>query len=328
MNIEPTPLVIDTDAGIDDAAAVWWAVTQPDVEVLAITIVKGNVNIAQAVSNVRTILRASGRVDIPIVVGADGPMGPTPALRPADFIHGLDGLGGFGSAPEPEPTTGPTVAELFETLTMSNSAPLTVVSLGPLTNLGHLVRDRPELVGRINRWVAMGGAVTVPGNAQPLAEANIAHDPLAAQTAIEGRWRHPPLFVGLDVTHQATITSAELSLLDEIRTPAAAFLQGPLDFYRRHAGTFCAPGEFPCHDLLAVMAAVHGLVDGPVLPTAVQTTPGPAWGALVPDRRVPFFERAGSGSAQATPEGMAVCQIGLEVDVDGFRHRLRALFGG
>ena len=97
--------------------------------------------------------------------------------------------------------------------------------------------------------------------------------------------------------------------------------------YARFGGTFCPADEFPCHDALAVMAAVRpGLVDGPVLPTAVQTGPGPALGMTVADRRQPYF--AAAGQHQTLPDGFSPCQVALTVDVDVFRAELRTLFGG
>jgi len=180
----------------------------------------------------------------------------------------------------------------------------------------------------------MAGAALTQGNALPLAEANIAHDPTAADIVVRARWATPPLLVGLDVTHQATFTAAEIELVVQRNSAAGEFLDQPLALYREFGGTFCTPGEFPCHDALAVMAAVHPeLVGGPVLPLAIQVAAGPAQGATVIDRRVTFFAAAaarsdgGSASAeQAIPDGFAPWQIGLEVDVDSFRAALRGLF--
>lgn len=172
----------------------------------------------------------------------------------------------------------------------------------------------------------MGGAVGCCGNALPAAEANVAHDPVAADVVLGASWATPPLLVGLDVTHRATLTSAELELARQGRTAAARFLADPLAFYARLGGTFTPDGEVPCHDLLAVMAAaLADLVQGPVLPLAVQATPGPAWGMTVADRRQPHFARR--DQLQATSDGFAPCQVGLDVDVDLFRRQLRSLLG-
>lgn len=318
-------LFIDTDGGVDDAAALWWALSAPDVDVVGITVVHGNVALDIAAANVCRILEATGHPEIPVAVGSDVPMGPTPDLRPADFIHGRDGLGNTG---RPSASFGPGPERAADLLRRLVTDEVVLVTLGPLTNIGRLIEADPTWARLARRLVVMGGTVLGPGNAQPVGEANIAHDPRAAELVATAAWHTPPLLVGLDVTHRATFTLDEFALLDERRSSAAEFLAEPLAFYRRHGGTFCAPDECPCHDLLAVMAAARpSMIDGPVLPLAVQAGPGPAWGTTVVDRRVPFFERGGSGAVQASPPGFGPWQIGLEVDVSAFRREVRTLFG-
>lgn len=324
--MERRPLFIDTDGGVDDAVAIMWAATSSLVELAGISVVHGNVPMEQAARNVLATLDAAGRHDVPVVLGASEPLGPVPALRRADFIHGVDGLGGHAVEPSRQVEIGVSVAELFTRVLDRHGGDVTLVSLGPMTNVAVLATHHADLVRRCEGWVAMGGSVGLPGNALPMAEANVAHDPTAAQAGLAAPWRRPPLMVGLDVTHQATLTPREFEILDHGRSAAARFLQGPLHFYRRFAGTFCQSGETPCHDLLAVAGAVVALVDGPVLPTAVQVQPGPAWGALVADRRVPYFQRAGSDSVQAPAEGMFPCRVALDADVQGFRSLVRQLF--
>ncbi len=322
----PVRLIIDTDGGVDDAVALWYALTAPEVEVLAITVVHGNVPLDVAGVNVCRILEAVGRPDIPVALGAEVAFGPMPALRPAEFIHGADGL---GNTFRPRASFGPSTERAVDVLRGATTSDVVVVTLGPLTNLAVLLAHDPDWAAVPERLVVMGGAVLGAGNALPAGEANIAHDPLAAGVVASARWRRPPLLVGLDVTHRATFTAEEFTLLGEHRNAAAAFLDEPLALYRRFGATFCAPGEVPCHDLVAVMAAVlPGLVHGPVLPMAVQCEPGPAWGTTVVDRRAPFFERSGTESRQAVPEGFAPWEIGFEVDVERFRREARSLFGG
>lgn len=322
------PVVVDTDGGVDDAAALWWALTSGHLDVRAVTTVHGNIDAVTAAANVCRVLEAAGRPDIPVGVGADEPFGPAPEMRAADFIHGADGMGEAAHPPAairpgPEPADA-----LLDQVVRTAGEPVTVVTLGPLTNLAHRLRADPGWAAAVDRLVIMGGTAGTPGNAKPGAEANIAHDPSAAEKVVNADWATPPLMVGLDVTHTGTLTDVEFDLLAERRTPAAAWLDEPLRFYRRFGGTFAPPGECPCHDLLATMAAaLPGLVDGPVLPVAVQDAPGPAWGVVVVDRRVPFFERAGSGSVQPV-EGFRPWQVGLEVDVERFRSEVRSLFGG
>jgi purine nucleosidase len=322
-------MIIDTDGGIDDASAIWWALESPEVEVVGITTVHGNVDAVTAGANVCRILEAAGRVEVPVAVGADLPFAEAPDMRPADFIHGTDGIGDTGRPAAGHGPVDDTADELLTRLVTQASEPLTLVTLGPLTNIAHRVTADPVWAGALDRLVIMGGSVNMPGNAKPGAEANIAHDPAAAAVVVHTGWSRPPLMVGLDVTHVGTFTDEEFDLVDRHLTRAARYLAEPLAFYRRFGGTFCEPGECPQHDLLAVMAAViPELVHGPVLPVAVQDTPGPAWGVVVVDRRVPYFERAGAGAAQPVTDGFSPWELGLEVDVDRFRVEVRRLFGG
>jgi purine nucleosidase len=322
-----TKLVIDTDGGVDDAVAIWWAATSPDVEMIAITTVHGNVELSIATDNVCRVLEACGAPGIPVAVGHGQALGPVPDLRPADFIHGTDGLGNTFRPRATFDAGGEHAVDLLRRVVDDQPGEIVIVPIGPLTNIAAAITADPTWPSRVRRLVVMGGAALTQGNALPVGEANIAHDPTAADIVARAAWATPPLLVGLDVTHLATFTAAEVALVEQHNTAAGEFLDVPLAVYRRFGGTFCAPGEFPCHDALAVMAAVHpDLVGGPVLPMAVQVSPGPALGATVVDRRVTFFAASGGGD-QTVPDGFAEWQIGLEVDVEGFRAELRTMFG-
>jgi purine nucleosidase len=325
------PVVIDTDAGIDDAVALWWALTDPRVEVRAITTVHGNVDIAEATANAAIIVAATGRTDVPIGRGSGVPVGPVPELRKATFVHGDDGLGDCGLVPdmpadEVLASLGFVVGEASEVL-RAHADGAVLVTLGPLTTVARALQADPTLARRFRRLVVMGGAFASPGNAYPVAEANIAHDPAAAAIVFGADWAEPPLLVGLDVTHEATFDSSVVALLGEHRNAAATFCDAPLRFYAGAGGTFCEPGTFSCHDLLATMAAViDDLVTGPLLRVGVQTAAGPAWGMTVADFRQPFFERA--GHPQASPDGFVDCVVALEVNLPRWRAEVRTLFGG
>jgi purine nucleosidase len=274
-------LILDTDGGVDDCTALWWAVTDPAIDLIAVTTTSGAVDQRTAAESVLKVLAAAGRLEIPVAMGAPGRFGPAPELEPVPFIHGHDGQGNAGH-PLPD-GVGP-VAEsavaLLRRLVDARPGEIDLVVTAPLTNLARVIELDPGWAGRVGDLVVMGGSVTVGGNAQPAAEANIAGDPLAAATVVGAGWARPPLLVGLDATHRATLTEAEFVLLAERRTPAAAFLDAPLHFYRQFGSTFTQPG-CPCHDLLAMLAWADPAVLGEVvtLPLAVVTTEGPAWGA-------------------------------------------------
>lgn len=326
--MERIPVVIDTDGGIDDAAALWWALQSDALDVVAVSSVWGNVDVEVAAANVCRVLHEVGRPDIPVTVGHGQPILPAPSFPRADFIHGVDGVGNTNRPAAPFGPTSEPAVEMLQRLSTERPGELVLVTLGPLSNIGAAVADDAGFAARWRELVVMGGAAASPGNARPAAEANIAHDPGAADLVAQAAWTRPPVLVGLDVTHKGTLTDAEFELAAAHRNPAAQYLDPLLRFYRPFGSTFCAPGECPCHDLLATMVAAHDdLVDAPVLPMAVQATPGPAWGTTVVDRRVPFFARSGQDPKQATPPGFAPWRIALDVDVAAFRHQVRTLLG-
>lgn len=317
-------MIIDTDGGIDDAVAIWWALREPGVDVVGISTVWGNVDLDVATANVHRVLEAAGRAGIPVAAGVVKAIGPAPLLRRADFVHGTYGL---GNTQRPEASAKTTIS--LEELWSGPGADADVlVTLGPLSTVATAISAQYIPTTQL-RLVIMGGTIASPGNALPVAEANIAHDPTAAAAVLAAPWAVPPLLVGLDVTHKATFGPTEIAILERRGNHAATWLADPLAFYRAGGSAFVAEGEMPCHDLLAVMAAaLPGLVGGPVVPLAVQCEPGPAWGMTVADRR--SLTRAlneSNMSNQPTPPGYAPAQVGLDVDVEHFRAQVRTLFG-
>ena len=320
---ERLPIVVDTDGGIDDAVALWWALTDPRVDLVAVLATWGNVDLDVAAAVCLRVLAAAGRTDVPVALGAADPLGPTPIPDKATFVHGEDGLGGHaerwtvgeaGVSDEP-------AADLLARLTADRPREISLVTIGPLSTTADALRADPTLAERVRDLVVMGGAVAQKGNALPAGEANIAHDPVAAAEVVAAPWPSPPLLVGLDVTHAALLDRTHLDLAAEGRTPAARMLADPLrfyaDFYDRSDQT--ASGTFPCHDLLAVIAAVDpGIIpEAPVLPLAVDTGGSAAWGATIADFR-PRSERP--------VVGFSPWRVGLAVDADRFRAETERLF--
>lgn len=313
-------MVIDSDGGIDDAFALWWAVTHPSVDVVGVTTVHGNVGVGTATANVHRVLAAAGRQDIPVAEGAAHPVGPVPELRRADFVHGADGLGNT-NRPVASGGVDIAVAELW-----ADARADVLVTLGPLSTVAGALADG-VIPASSMRLVVMGGALGVPGNCLPLSEANIAHDPVAAGQVLSAGWAAPPLLVGLDVTHRATLGPAEMAAVDARSNDAGRWLADPFACYRAGGSAFVPEGETPCHDLLAMMAAViEGLVTGPVVPLAVQVGPGPAWGMTVADRRGLLRGLDQDTADQPTPPGYVQVRIGLEVDIERFRSEVRSMF--
>jgi inosine-uridine nucleoside N-ribohydrolase len=311
------PVVIDTDPGVDDAVALWWALTSSAVDVVALTTVHGNVDVDLAAANALRIVHAAGRPDVPVAVGEAGPIGPAPVTGHPLWIHGRDGLGEIDLPPAPAAPVDEPAAALLRRLVDTRPGALTVVALGPLSNLARVLAEDPSWSTRVARLVVMAGSVGEGGNATAAAEANAAHDPDALAAVLAATWAEPPLLIGLDATHEATLSAAEVALCGEHRTPAAAFCDEPLRFYRNAVGG--PTGEIACHDLLAVLAVADpAVVHAEELPVAVDTAGGPAWGATVVDRR-----RFGSPAA-----GFVRWCVARHADVGRYRTAARTLFGG
>jgi purine nucleosidase len=326
LSKQPVPIIFDSDGGIDDAVALWFACTSQTIEVVAVTVVAGNVELGQAAINLATVLAAAGHGHVPVAVGQGDPIGPALSENRPAGIHGHDGLGDVGIERVAPSLGAETAPELLVRLTRERPGELTLVTVGPMTNLALALKDDPGLSDRVARLVCMAGSARAGGNASPWAEANIAHDPMAAAMVVGAPWAVPPLLVGLDVTLQATLTDVEFGLAAAHRSAAARFLDGPLRYYRSLGSTFSAPGTCPCHDLLATMAVADPqLVTGPVLPVSVDTGESAGWGATVVDFRFPVLKERGSWRGRP-PEPM--WQIGLDVNIEAFRSGARRLFGG
>lgn len=319
---DETEIVVDSDGGVDDAIALAWLLQQPGVRVVAVTAVWGNVPVLQAARNLRIVLEAFGAQHVPVHAGVAAPSQPAPAIAPADFVHGSDGLADLGY---PDPVVGPVGDDAVSALAGLAAPHRTLLTLGPLTNVAAAALRDPDAIGRWGQLVVMGGASADPGNALPGAEANVAHDPIAAATVLAAAWVRPPLLVGLDATHTATVGADEVELLRQQRNRAARFVAPLFDVYRVHGGSFCPPGECPCHDLLAAMAAVDAtVVEVAELPAAVVTEPGPAWGATIVDRRWLAWRRAGDFRQQDAPDGMHVVRWAVRGERERFREQLRS----
>ena len=219
----PTRVIIDTDPGIDDTAAIFFALASPDeIRIECFTTVFGNCSVEQATRNCLAILDVAGRADSPVYRGAGQPLLRDPRYAP--HIHGDDGLGGHAEAypPRRAETGGGAVEQLVERV-MAEPGQITLVALGPLTNVALALRLEPRLAGALHELVLMGGAVRVPGNVTPVASANLANDPEAA--AVVYGSGAPIVQVGLDVCRPCVVTHAHLDRIRAADTPATRLLR-------------------------------------------------------------------------------------------------------
>ena len=201
-------ILIDTDPGIDDAMAIFYALTEPSLEVVALTTIFGNAHTEVTTRNALKLLEIAGRPDIPVARGADAPLA-MPYRGPVAFVHGDDGM---GNTHLPEPATaaaGVDGAQMIIDTVMASPGEITLVPLGPLTNVALALQREPRLAEHVAGVVLMGGNAFVGGNASPGAEANILNDPEAADTVFAAPW--DIVMAGLDVTELTLMTNADLA---------------------------------------------------------------------------------------------------------------------
>lgn len=249
-------VIIDTDPGIDDTAALLFAFGSPELRIEALTTIFGNVSLEQCTRNALIILEAAGRSDIPVYRGVSRSFGlGDPPYAP--HIHGSDGLGNT-NLPSPNIEPQPTNA-VFEIVRRVLDSPgeLTFVALGRLTNLALAINIAPQVADSLKEVVVMGGAVTVPGNVTPVATANLQGDPQAADVVYHSGAR--VVQVGLDVCREVEFTAEQLDRVWKADTPATRILQSAVTFiqsaYRRR-GRLRDPNGAQFNDVPAMAYAI------------------------------------------------------------------------
>jgi pyrimidine-specific ribonucleoside hydrolase len=276
----PTPLIIDTDPGVDDAVAIMLALTSPEVELRAVTTVFGNVPLEATTTNAGRILALCGRSDVPVAVGAARPL-VHPQRERAESWHGGDGLGGRAdSLPDPAAEVDPRGAVgLMADVLRSASGPVTIAPIGPLTNVALLLAVHPELVSRIARIVWMGGALGA-GNTTGVAEFNAHCDPEAAHRVLT-QSGVPVTMVPLDLTLRCPAGPDWLEGLMSAG-PRCAELAKVIAHYRAAYRTRYGMDAVAVHDAVAVLEAVlPGTLRTTAMPIEVACDLGPARGATV-----------------------------------------------
>jgi purine nucleosidase len=212
------PLILDVDTGIDDALALLYTCASPEVDLLAVTCVGGNVDARQVAWNTRAVLELAGRADVPVVLGREQPLVKPLVTTPE--THGPTGLGHATLSEPSRALEGGEAANRIVELARARPGEVTLVTLGPLTNLAVALEREPALPSLLDAFVLMGGAYRTPGNTTPTSEWNVHVDPDAAR-AVFAAWRPDldglalklPLAMGLDVTEHAILRPDHLGAL-------------------------------------------------------------------------------------------------------------------
>ncbi len=239
--VKKTPIILDTDPGIDDAVAIAAALFSPEIDLQLLTTVAGNVSVEKTTRNALQLLHF-WQADVPVAQGAATPL--TRPLRDAASIHGESGMDGYDFPAHDRQTLNvPAFQAMYERL-MASPEPLTLVTIGPLTNIALLLTHYPACTAKINRLVMMGGSAG-RGNFTPNAEFNIAIDPEAAARVFESGIEI--VMCGLDVTHQAVLAPDYLAALPALNR-TGQLLHALFSHYR--AGSMTT--GLRMHDLCAI----------------------------------------------------------------------------
>jgi inosine-uridine nucleoside N-ribohydrolase len=248
----PTRIVIDTDPGIDDAAAILLALASPEVDVVGLTAVAGNVALTKTVANALRILELAGFDNIPVAAGADRPLiHEVPDRGDDGSVHGTDGLGGVLPL---EPRLAAVEQHAVDFVAaVADEAPITIVAIGPLTNIALLLARYPGVTSKIERLVIMSGA-RLEGNASAAAEFNAWTDPEAAARVFTSGI--PITLFPLDITHQAVLSRAEA---DELASSGrvGATLAEMIRFYEGEHHVDYGEHFSPLHDVLTVLFMIR-----------------------------------------------------------------------
>ncbi len=303
----PVKVIFDTDPGVDDAMALYYALAHSGIEVVGITTTFGNVTVAQAAANALYLCAIAGHPNIPVTKGVATPMVRQTEAK-FDFIHGADGL---GNLPERVATTNQldprTSAQFIVDMARAQPGEITLVAVGPLGNVALALQLEPELPKLLREVIIMGGAVLEPGNVSPVAEANVWNDPHAADKVFIAGFKLT--MVGLDVTHEVIVPVALMkTIADKQRHIATDVLAHAVGFYANfYSGLYPHVAKIHgCfgHDVLAficltnrelftiesgrVRVALDGIAQGQTMMNRKQFIdyPQPGWGAGVPQTYV------------------------------------------
>jgi uridine nucleosidase len=284
-------IILDTDPGIDDAMALLLAFASPEIEVLGLTTVFGNSTVESTTVNALNLLNFVGRTDIPVAQGADQPM-VLPRGRTGEFVHGDDGMGNLGwyriNNPSQKPADMHAAQFIVETI-MAHPGEITLVPVGPMTNVGLALQLEPRIAKNVHKVVLMGGNVTDLGNVSPLAEANIHNDPHAAALVFSADW--DLTMAGLDVTQAVRMDQQFFDDLGKSSNAFGKFVASIVPHYQHfhHVRYGYTNGETNTHDPTAIAYLIDPTLFEGVRCGVVVPTEGYARGVTIADRRNAFY---------------------------------------
>ena len=309
-------IIFDTDPGSDDALALMLALNSPELDVRAITVVPGNVTASQGLENALRMVSLANRCDIPVAAGAQHPL--FQRLITAEFWHGKNGLANVELPPSKCKVDSRFGPDLIIQLVHAAPHEITLVPVGPLTNIALAVEKDPTIVPLVKEVILMGGSIS-GGNVNAAAEANIYNDPEAAQIVFQAGW--PVTMVGLDVGDKTLFSQEYLDRLGQTHGPMNDFVHAVAKYLIDLSAQFGAPGT-PMYDPLAVGVAIDAtLVKAPEMHVDVETRGEFTRGETVANRRGAVERNVLHGDhyviegVDKVPPNAKVC---VEVEADRF----------
>jgi purine nucleosidase len=313
-------IIFDTDPGTDDAMALMLALNSPELDVRAITVVPGNVTAEQGLENALRMMSLANRCDIPVAAGAQHPL--FQKLITAEFWHGKNGLANVELPPSKCKVDGRFGPDLIIQMVHASPHEITLVPVGPLTNIALAVLKDPTIVPLVKEVILMGGSIT-GGNVNAAAEANIYNDPEAAQIVFQAGW--PLTMVGLDVGDKTLLSRKYLAQLGQTHGPINDFMVQVATYLVDLSEKF-GPGGTPMYDPLAVGVAIDAtLVKAPEMHVDVETRGEFTRGETVANRRG-FVERNVLHGDRYVIEGADKVEPNAKVCVDVDADRFLQMF--
>jgi len=319
-NATPKKIIIDTDPGTDDAMALMLALNSPELDVRALTVVPGNVTAQQGLENALRLISLANRCDIPVAGGAQHPL--FQKLVTAEYWHGKNGLANIELPPSKCKADARYAADLIIEIVHAAPHEITLVPIGPLTNIALAAEKDPTIVPLVKEVILMGGSIS-GGNVNAAAEANIANDPEAAQIVFQAGW--PVTMVGLDVSNKTLFTKKELDALAETHGPISDFIAKIASFLIELSGRFGWSGT-AMYDPLAVGVTIDStLVTAPAMHVDVETRGEFTRGETVANRQG-YVERNVLHGDRYVIEGVDKVEPNAKVCVDVDAKRFLEMF--
>lgn len=306
---------IDTDPGVDDTFAMAMLFEARDkVEVIGVSTIFGNVDVAQTTRNARILLEAVGKQNLPVARGANYPL--VVPLDTSPFVHGKNGL---GDMPLPEPhmlESALRAPQAIIDVILAHPHEITLLPIGPLTNIAMAYLIEPKIADLVKEVVIMGGAVRCPGNITPAAEANFFHDPHAAQIVMRAGW--PVVLAGLDVCQYGMVPQTLLDKVCKADKALSPYIAGALPFFQDFLKTF---GVYDQVDFPDALAAAYLLAPDIFtvedLPLFVEAE-GSCMGQSLPVPTGKWYEDLNANRHYPADDSIAPAKVLFKVDTQGF----------